>query len=103
MENLYDSAKWSDSTTPYMVSWSLQSDSDWNRFNLGLSSSSSGNFPADEFVGGIEKAESVSRSHRLAEKRRRDRINSHLAALRKLVPNSDKVNHSGSKIEMFSV
>ncbi|AEC09795.1 Transcription factor bHLH51 [Arabidopsis thaliana] len=96
MENSYDSSKWSDSTTPYMVSWSLQSessDSDWNRFNLGFSSSSfGGNFPADDCVGGIEKAESLSRSHRLAEKRRRDRINSHLTALRKLVPNSDKLD-----------
>ncbi|XP_010508894.1 PREDICTED: transcription factor bHLH51-like [Camelina sativa] len=95
MENSYDSAKWSDSTTPYMVSWSLQSDSsdsDWSRFNLGFSSSSSGYFPADDCVGGIDKAESLSRSHRLAEKRRRDRINSHLTALRKLVPNSDKLD-----------
>ena len=100
MENSYDSAaaaKWSDSTSPYnMVSWSLlqpgSSDSDLSRFNLGFSSSSSsGNFPSDEFVGGIEKGELLSRSHRLAEKRRRDRINSHLSALRKLVPNSDKV------------
>uniref|UniRef100_A0A1J3HWN3 Transcription factor bHLH51 n=1 Tax=Noccaea caerulescens TaxID=107243 RepID=A0A1J3HWN3_NOCCA len=96
MENSYDSAKWSaDSTSPYMVSWSLQSeptDSDWNRFNLGFSSSSSSNFPVDDRVGGFEKAESLSRSHRLAEKRRRDRINSHLTALRKLVPNSDKLD-----------
>ncbi|KFK36676.1 hypothetical protein AALP_AA4G155400 [Arabis alpina] len=96
MENSYDSATamWTDSTTPpYMVSWSDSTGSDWTRFNLGLASSSSGNFPADdEFVGGIEKAESVSRSHRLAEKRRRDRINSHLSALRKLVPNSDKLD-----------
>ncbi|ESQ52727.1 hypothetical protein EUTSA_v10017126mg [Eutrema salsugineum] len=100
MENSYDSAaKWSDSdNSPYsLVSWSLQtdsSDSDFSRFNLGFSSSStsSGNFPPDEFVGGIEKAESLSRSHRLAEKRRRDRINSHLSALRKLVPDSDKLD-----------
>ena len=88
MENSYESAaKWSDSTSPYnMVSWSLlqpgSSDSDLSRFNLGSS---------DELVGGNDKAESVSRSHRLAEKRRRDRINSHLSALRKLVPDSDKV------------
>ncbi|CAE6040728.1 unnamed protein product [Arabidopsis arenosa] len=78
-----------------MVSWSLQSepsDSDWSRFNHGFSSSSSGYFPADDCVGGIEKAESLSRSHRQAEKRRRDRINSHLTALRKLVPNSDKLD-----------
>ncbi|CAL9236297.1 unnamed protein product [Arabidopsis halleri] len=95
MENSYDSSKWSDSTTPYMVSWSLQSessDSDWSRFNLGFSSSSSGYFPTDVCVGGMEKAESLSRSHRQAEKRRRDRINSHLTALRKLVPNSDKLD-----------
>ncbi|CAH8332400.1 unnamed protein product [Eruca vesicaria subsp. sativa] len=90
MENSYDSAaaKWSDSTSPYnTVSWSLlqpdSSDSDLSRFNLGSS---------DEFVGGKDKAESVSRSHRLAEKRRRDRINSHLSALRKLVPDSDKLD-----------
>lgn len=90
MENSYDSAaaaKWFDSTSPYnMVSWSLQpgsSDSDLSRFNLGSS---------DELVGGKDRAESVSRSHSLAEKRRRDRINSHLSALRKLVPDSDKVS-----------
>lgn len=96
MENSCESAvKWSDSNSPYnMLSCSLlQSDSDLSRFNLGFSSSSSsGNFQADEFVGGIEKGELVSRSHRLAEKRRRDRINSHLSALRKLVPNSDKLD-----------
>ncbi|KAL0844644.1 hypothetical protein Bca101_017890 [Brassica carinata] len=92
MENSYDSAaaaaKWSDTTSPYnMVSWSLlqpdSSDTDLSRCNLGSS---------DEFVGGNDKAESVSRSHRLAEKRRRDRINSHLSALRKLVPDSDKLD-----------
>ncbi|KAF8086115.1 hypothetical protein N665_0634s0002 [Sinapis alba] len=95
MENSYESAaKWSDSSSPYnMLSCSLlQSDFDLSRFNLGFSSSSSsGNFSSDEFVGGIEKGKLLSRSHRLAEKRRRDRINSHLSALRKLVPNSDKV------------
>ncbi|CAN8317505.1 unnamed protein product [Cochlearia groenlandica] len=84
MDNSYESAaKWCDSTSPYnnnMVSLSLQSDS--SHFNLG----------GDDFVGGFEKAESLSRSHRLAEKRRRDRINSHLSALRKLVPNSDKLD-----------
>ncbi|KAF3509882.1 hypothetical protein F2Q69_00001988 [Brassica cretica] len=90
MENSYDTAaaaKWFDSTSPYnMVSWSLQpgsSDSDLSRFNLGSS---------DELVGGKDRAESVSRSHSLAEKRRRDRINSHLSALRKLVPDSDKLD-----------
>lgn len=91
MENSYELAaagKWSDSTSPYnMVSWSLlqpdSSDTDLSRFNLGSS---------DEFVGGNDKAELVSRSHRQAEKRRRDRINSHLSALRKIVPDSDKLD-----------
>lgn len=35
---------------------------------------------------------SASKNHSEAEKRRRDRINAHLATLRKLVSNSDKVN-----------
>lgn len=93
MENSYDSGKWSGSGSPFLVSWALQpdsSDSDWGQFRVGSSSSSSGKFPADG--GGGERAESLSRSHRMAEKRRRDRINSHLAALRKLVPNSDKMD-----------
>lgn len=34
---------------------------------------------------------SASKSHSQAEKRRRDRINAHLATLRKLIPKSDKV------------
>lgn len=38
-----------------------------------------------------DRAVSASKSHSLAEKRRRDRINSQLATLRKLIPKSDKV------------
>ncbi|GLT92945.1 hypothetical protein SLE2022_107550 [Rubroshorea leprosula] len=49
-----------------------------------------------------QKAASVSRSHSQAEKRRRDRINAQLAALRKLIPKSDKMDKAallGSAIE----
>ncbi|KAM7269889.1 hypothetical protein ACFE04_029103 [Oxalis oulophora] len=48
------------------------------------------------------KAERVSKSHSQAEKRRRDRINSQLATLRKLIPkseNMDKAALLGSVIE----
>ncbi|CAI0416050.1 unnamed protein product [Linum tenue] len=49
-----------------------------------------------------EKAASSSRSHKQAEKRRRDRINTQLGVLRKLIPNSDKMDKAallGSAIE----
>ncbi|GLT89206.1 hypothetical protein SLE2022_072000 [Rubroshorea leprosula] len=49
-----------------------------------------------------EKAASISRSHSQAEKRRRDRINAQLTALRKLIPMSDKMDKAallGSAIE----
>lgn len=39
-----------------------------------------------------ERAASASKNHSQAEKRRRDRINTQLANLRKLIPMSDKVN-----------
>ncbi|KAG4975249.1 hypothetical protein JHK87_032070 [Glycine soja] len=39
-----------------------------------------------------ERAISASKSHRQAEKRRRDRINAQLATLRKLIPKSDKMD-----------
>ncbi|KAI7755762.1 hypothetical protein M8C21_014250, partial [Ambrosia artemisiifolia] len=39
-----------------------------------------------------DKVGSASRNHKEAEKRRRDRINAHLATLRKLVCNSDKMD-----------
>ncbi|GAV72280.1 HLH domain-containing protein [Cephalotus follicularis] len=44
--------------------------------------------PVEGFVE--DRAEIVSKSHSQAEKRRRDRINEHLATLRKLIPKSDK-------------
>ncbi|XVE52468.1 hypothetical protein DITRI_Ditri02bG0124200 [Diplodiscus trichospermus] len=39
-----------------------------------------------------DRATTVSKSHSQAEKRRRDRINTQLAALRKLIPMSDKMD-----------
>lgn len=39
-----------------------------------------------------DRAVSASKSHRQAEKRRRDRINAQLATLRKLIPKSDKMD-----------
>ncbi|GAA0148010.1 basic helix-loop-helix transcription factor [Lithospermum erythrorhizon] len=49
-----------------------------------------------------EDKSSASRSHSEAEKRRRDRINAQLATLRKLIPNSEKMDKAvllGSAIE----
>lgn len=51
---------------------------------------------------GEDRSLSASRSHSQAEKRRRDRINTQMAALRKLVPKSDKMDKAallGSVIE----
>ncbi|KAK7276410.1 hypothetical protein RIF29_17549 [Crotalaria pallida] len=48
------------------------------------------------------RASSASKSHSQAEKRRRDRINAQLAALRKLIPKSDKMDKAallGSVVE----
>ncbi|XP_042494395.1 transcription factor bHLH51-like [Macadamia integrifolia] len=49
-----------------------------------------------------DRATAASKSHSQAEKRRRERINAHLAHLRKLVPRSDKMDKAtllGSVIE----
>ncbi|KAE8695459.1 Differentiation-associated protein 1, putative isoform 1 [Hibiscus syriacus] len=49
-----------------------------------------------------DKATTVSKSHSEAEKRRRDRINAQLAALRKLIPKSNKMDKAallGSAVE----
>ncbi|XAR65956.1 hypothetical protein NMG60_11011976 [Bertholletia excelsa] len=58
---------------------------------------------AASFSGAEEdKAVSASKSHSQAEKRRRDRINSQLATLRKLIPKSDKMDKAallGSAVE----
>nr|DAD28064.1 TPA_asm: hypothetical protein HUJ06_029532 [Nelumbo nucifera] len=42
-----------------------------------------------------DRATAASKSHSQAEKRRRERINSHLTTLRKLIPRSDKVQGRG--------
>lgn len=57
----------------------------------------SGRFPPSwsstaEGIAEEDRAASASKSHSQAEKRRRDRINAQLATLRKLIPQSDKVN-----------
>lgn len=58
----------------------------------GLPLTSSFSMPIDGFVE--DRAAAASKSHSLAEKRRRDRINAQLATLRKLIPKSDKVTLS---------
>ncbi|XVE69449.1 hypothetical protein DITRI_Ditri09bG0153100 [Diplodiscus trichospermus] len=69
------------------------------------SSVQSQGFPSWEipFEGVAEdRAATVSKSHSQAEKRRRDRINAQLAALRKLIPKSDKMDKAallGSAID----
>jgi hypothetical protein len=66
-----------------------------------ISDSSSASFQYSEFQSSWplpieesleDRAISASKSHSQAEKRRRDRINTQLANLRKLIPKSDKVN-----------
>ncbi|KAK4789475.1 hypothetical protein SAY86_016779 [Trapa natans] len=62
--------------------------------------SRSSRFPGVQCQWGAQAAEdssnrtasSASKSHSLAEKRRRDRINAQLATLRKLIPKSDKMD-----------
>ncbi|XP_010253805.1 PREDICTED: transcription factor bHLH51-like [Nelumbo nucifera] len=50
--------------------------------------------PSSLFVEGMaeDRATAASKSHSQAEKRRRERINSHLTTLRKLIPRSDKMD-----------
>ncbi|OMO50069.1 hypothetical protein CCACVL1_30657 [Corchorus capsularis] len=113
MENCYhstwpDSENWVDfNSTPsnessFIFPWSIEQPQ--------FSASSSvqycqANFPSWEIpIEGIaeDKATAVSKSHSQAEKRRRDRINAQLAALRKLIPKSDKMDKAallGSAIE----
>ncbi|XP_062001493.1 transcription factor bHLH51 [Rosa rugosa] len=57
----------------------------------------SGRFPPSwsstaEGIAEEDRAASASKSHSQAEKRRRDRINAQLATLRKLIPQSDKMD-----------
>ena len=48
-----------------------------------------------------DRATTVSKRHSQAEKRRRDRINAQLAALRKLIPKSDKVLSSSTDFSLL--
>ncbi|KAH7548346.1 hypothetical protein ACOSQ2_032581 [Xanthoceras sorbifolium] len=117
MENHHYNSCWHDTTTTTTTNWPVESS-----FPLpwqlpvppphGISSASSSSIQFQEFPSSWsipvaeevaeEKAASVSRSHSQAEKRRRDRINSHLATLRKLIPKSEKMDKAallGSVIE----
>lgn len=94
MENHNDSSEWHN--------WSQYTDHSQFPAQIlpqNISDSSSASFQYSEFQswslpveGSLEdRAASASRSHSQAEKRRRDRINTQLANLRKLIPKSDKV------------
>lgn len=96
MENHNDSSEW-------QHNWSQFSDHSHFPPQIlppNISDSSSASFQYSEFQpwsfpveGSLEdRAASASKSHSQAEKRRRDRINTQLANLRKLIPKSDKVN-----------
>ncbi|KAE8723369.1 Differentiation-associated protein 1, putative isoform 1 [Hibiscus syriacus] len=81
MEDYYQSSTWSDAE---------------NRFNFSdqIGRDSSFVIPWTIQVDGVaeDKTSTVYNSHRQAEKRRRDRINAQLSALRKLIPMSDKMD-----------
>ncbi|CAK8566466.1 unnamed protein product [Lathyrus sativus] len=95
MENHNDSSEWNN--------WSQYTDRSHFPAQIlpqNISDSSSASFQCSEFhswplpvEGSLEdRAASASKSHSQAEKRRRDRINTQLANLRKLIPKSDKMD-----------
>lgn len=93
--NFYDSVNWIDydaAIDPNSVPY---------EFTASSSTQNEGfppwGFPIEETAE--EKSASVSRSHSQAEKRRRDRINAQLTALRKMIPKSDKVNRINQNSE----
>ncbi|CAI8597358.1 unnamed protein product [Vicia faba] len=100
MENHNDSSEWQNLNSN---SWSQYSDHSHFAAQIlpqNISDSSSASFQYSEFQswslpieGSLEdRAVSASKSHSQAEKRRRDRINTQLANLRKLIPMSDKMD-----------
>ncbi|GMI80889.1 hypothetical protein like AT2G40200 [Hibiscus trionum] len=100
MENCYQSLPWPDfngamsnESSSFKVPWPIVP-----HFSAS-SSVQCHSFPSSATP---DKATSVSKSHSEAEKRRRDRINAQLAALRKLIPMSNKMDKAtllGSAIE----
>lgn len=96
--NLYNSGNWGDFDAvmdPNIVPFEFSASSSTQ--NEGFSPWC---VPNEEIIE--EKTASVSRSHSQAEKRRRDRINAQLTALRKMIPKSDKMDKAallGSAIE----
>ncbi|KAL6131629.1 PREDICTED: transcription factor bHLH51 [Fragaria vesca subsp. vesca] len=79
----------SNESSSFQVPWPNVSNSTPFQFCGGFppSWSSTGEGLAEE-----DRAASASKSHSQAEKRRRDRINAQLATLRKLIPQSDKMD-----------
>lgn len=80
----------------FLFPWSLEdphgASTSTNFQFCGLPLTSSFSMPIDGVAE--DRAAAASKSHSLAEKRRRDRINTQLATLRKLIPKSDKVTLS---------
>ncbi|XP_045800828.1 transcription factor bHLH51 [Trifolium pratense] len=105
MENYNnDSSEWQQQQQQHKH-WSQYSCDDHSQFPTqilphNVSDSSSGSFQYSEFHSWPlpieesleDRAVSASKSHSQAEKRRRDRINTQLANLRKLIPKSDKMD-----------
>ncbi|KAL4291329.1 hypothetical protein GQ457_14G026160 [Hibiscus cannabinus] len=100
MENCYQSLPWdgfdgaiSNESSSFVVPWPIEP-----RLSASSSVQCHG-FPPSTTP---DKAATVSKSHSEAEKRRRDRINAQLAALRKLIPKSNKMDKAallGSAID----
>ncbi|XVF24156.1 hypothetical protein REPUB_Repub13aG0102900 [Reevesia pubescens] len=103
MENCYHSSwpeaeNWVDESS-FVVPWPIEP-----HFSASSSVQSQGFPPWEVPIEGVaeDRSTTVSKSHSQAEKRRRDRINAQLAALRKLIPKSDKMDKAallGSAIE----
>ncbi|OWM69939.1 transcription factor bHLH51 [Punica granatum] len=72
----------------------MSSSSDASKLSRFPGVQSSWAAPVDGFAedSGTRTPSSASKSHSLAEKRRRDRINAQLTSLRKLIPKSDKMD-----------
>ena len=91
MENLqrsspYEGTDFGTAESSFAVPWSSSaSSSSSSAFQLC-------GFPSLSMAIDEDKATAASKSHSQAEKRRRDRINSQLSTLRKLIPKSDKVS-----------
>ncbi|KAK7281129.1 hypothetical protein RIF29_08845 [Crotalaria pallida] len=101
MENYYDDSSWHLGTSldqcsdnsPFLIPTQiLPHNSDSASASLQFGEFRSWPVPIEGGAAAQDRAASASKSHSQAEKRRRDRINTQLASLRKLIPKSEKMD-----------